>query len=74
MPRSKWMGSTTYDGWRKRWPAVIVQQQDETAAELLEDYYESNDGVPAFSGSSVRTDGRAHTDRNCCCRGKRRSL
>ncbi|MFZ2242135.1 MAG: DUF6308 family protein [Gordonia amarae] len=58
------MKSATYDDWRKRWPAVIVQHQDEASARLLTDYYAETSGVPKYSGSQFEAVAALNSDPN----------
>lgn len=46
------MKGASYEEWRKRWPALIVQRRTEDAMVLLQSYYATTaSGLPAYSGS-----------------------
>jgi hypothetical protein len=54
------MPASSYAEWRQRWPSLIVERRTEEAAELLQRYYATTStGVPAYSGFTVRGNGRA---------------
>lgn len=50
------MLDASYEEWRDRWPALVVQRRTENAKSLLQAYYATTaSGLPAYSGSQFET-------------------
>lgn len=55
--------ASSYEEWRRRWPALIVERRTEEAAELLQRYYATTStGAPAYSGSQFEAMAALNSD------------